>query len=183
MIRLVVFLVVALLVSGLLAQIFERHRLRRRRRRESNVPAPKAAKRRPRKSPQPERRKKKVRTITIESLVLKPLSDVSQDAVIGQTASVPIVIAVETKRGRRVRGVPVRFEVSEGGGVLANRRRVAWVRTGRHGLAQMLWTMGPQVGPQRLQVSILNQPQQIEFVSFARPALPETLFTLEPTLL
>lgn len=113
---------------------------------------------------------------SMASLTLKAISDSKQDGFIGQTLTEPIIIEVETTHGRKVTGVPIRFEISEGGGLLEHRHSVAWVKTGKKGIAKMVWTMGRQVGPQKLRVSILNDKnKQLEFVSFAKPTVSHTV--------
>ncbi|NIR53186.1 hypothetical protein GWO43_31480 [candidate division KSB1 bacterium] len=121
-----------------------------------------------------------VRRSAIHTLNLKNHSDLSQDGFVGQTLANPIVIFVETEQGKKVTGVPIRFEVSQGGGMLQNHRSVAWVKTGKKGVAKIGWKMGRQVGPQKLHVSILNDKHKtLEFVSFARPVVSETMLTSE----
>ncbi|MFQ5602573.1 MAG: MotA/TolQ/ExbB proton channel family protein [bacterium] len=112
----------------------------------------------------------------INSLSLKAISEFKQDGFIGHKLNEPIAIFVETAQGRKVAGVPIRFEVAEGNGVLANKNQVAWVKTDKKGLAKMDWFLGHQVAPQKLKVSIANNTQgALEFVSFARPYIADEL--------
>lgn len=109
----------------------------------------------------------------VPSISLQAVSDFKLDGTIGQPLSDPIMVLVETENGQKVSGVPIRYEIAEGGGILDNQYKVAVVKTDKHGLAKLSWTMGREVGPQKLKVSIPNQEQsQLEFVSFAQPFIP-----------
>lgn len=106
-------------------------------------------------------------------LSLKAISEFSQDGAIGQPLQNPITVFVETDKGQRVTGVPIRFDVVEGGGQLQNQKTTALIKTNNQGLAHLNWTLGAEVSPQKLKVSILNQEENaLEFDAFARPFIP-----------
>ncbi len=107
------------------------------------------------------------------TLSLRGLSDAQQDGMIGQNLSKPIAVVVETEQGQRVAGVPVRFDVMDGGGSLDNLKSTAVSKTDNRGVAQLNWALGSMVGPQKLEVSMPNYAgRKIEFVAFARPFIP-----------
>ncbi len=106
-------------------------------------------------------------------LSLKAISEFSQDGIIGQPLQNPVTVFVETDKGQRVTGVPIRFDVLEGGGQLQNKESSAVIKTNEQGLAHLNWTLGAQVSPQKLKVAILNQEKSaLEFAAFARPFIP-----------
>lgn len=107
------------------------------------------------------------------AMSLKPLTDLQLDGWIGQRLAKPIAIQVETECGQRVSGVPIQFEIADGGGFVEEDKKVAWVKTDNKGVARVHWTLGHQVGPQRMKVYLPNhQGRYLEFVTFAQPQLP-----------
>jgi biopolymer transport protein ExbB/TolQ len=109
-------------------------------------------------------------------LSLKPISELQQDGFIGENLPKPISILVETEKGQKVSGAPIVFRIKEGGGLLQNSKNMAWVKTDARGVAKIIWTLGPQVGPQRLTASLPDKNNEhLEFVSFAQPQLPMDL--------
>ncbi len=122
---------------------------------------------------------------SLSTLKMRPLSEMQQESLIGQPLAEPIAVCVETRDGQRVAGVPIRFVITEGDGKLENNRRTALVRTDRHGLATIRWTMGEKVAPQKLAASIPNNERSaLEFVSLPRPvvsALNEPVSTAPST--
>ncbi len=107
-------------------------------------------------------------------LSLKAISEFSQDGMIGQPLQSPITVFVESDNGLRVTGVPISFDVVDGGGQLQNQKTSALIKTNSQGLAHLNWTLGGQVCPQKLKVSILNQEKStLEFDAFARPFIPD----------
>ncbi|MFQ5709393.1 MAG: MotA/TolQ/ExbB proton channel family protein [bacterium] len=108
------------------------------------------------------------------TLSLKALSDLQLDGWIGEKLAQPISIRVQTKEGQRVAGVPIQFEIADGGGFVDDNKKTTWVKTDSKGIAKMFWTLGPQVGPQRMKVYLPNnQSRNLEFVTFAQPVLPK----------
>jgi len=109
----------------------------------------------------------------VSSLSLQAVSDFNQDGIIGQPLAQPITVRVETQEGQKVAGVPIRYEVTGGGGVIAQRHQAAVVKTNLNGLASLPWTMGQEVGAQRLSVSLVdNRENQLKFASLAQPFIP-----------
>ncbi len=109
----------------------------------------------------------------VPALSLQAVSEFSQDGVIGQPLQKPITVLVESPRGQKMPGVSIRYEVTTGGGVLAERHRAVVVKTNQYGLASLPWTMGQDVGAQRLAVCLRDEAESaLEFVSFAHPFIP-----------
>lgn len=108
-------------------------------------------------------------------LSLKTISEFRQDGAIGHPLSDPITVYVESADGKRVTNAPVQFEVSDGNGLLDDHGPVAAVRTDERGVAKINWTLGQQVGPQRLKASIVDHADSaaLEFVAFAQPQIPD----------
>lgn len=107
------------------------------------------------------------------SFSLRAVSELKRHGAIGQPLTEAIMVAVESGNRQRVAGMPVRFEVVGGGGTLDNRKRSALVKTDGRGIAHLHWTLGPAVGPQRLEVAVPNlSGKPLEFVALARPFIP-----------
>jgi biopolymer transport protein ExbB/TolQ len=105
-----------------------------------------------------------------KGVTLAPISDVRQEGMIGHTIPQPLEVAVLTPERKGVAGIPVQFQVTEGGGRLANIKASAWIKTDERGIARMTWTLGSQVGPQRLRVGITDEKcAPVEFVAMAQP--------------
>lgn len=110
---------------------------------------------------------------SVPSLSLQAVSDFNQDGIIGQPLAQPITVRVESQDGQKMAGVPIRYEVTSGGGVIAPGRQASVVRTNQNGLASLRWTMGQDVGAQRLHVSLENnRDSRLEFASLAQPFIP-----------
>ncbi len=110
----------------------------------------------------------------VPSLQLQAVSDFQQDGVIGQILSKPIIALVESSNGQKVAGVPVHFQVTQGGGLLAGKHSAALVKTNKNGLASLEWTMGQEVGAQRLAVFLPDdRGSQLEFAALAQPFIPD----------
>jgi len=115
----------------------------------------------------------------IPALSLKAVSGLCQDGVIGHTLAEPLTVQVETESGKKVTDAPVRFDVTAGGGLLESQGRTAWVKTDSTGVARISWTLGPQVGPQSLRVSMDRSAtaDPIEFIAMAQPFIPNLHMT------
>ncbi len=109
----------------------------------------------------------------VPAFSLKAVSEFQHDGIIGQILTDPITVFVETERGRKVTGVPIRYEVHEGGGTVGKNHKSVLVKTDDHGIAKLPWTLGPEVGPQKLRVAISNfEDECLEFTCFAQPYIP-----------
>src|SRR6476646_6181636 len=64
----------------------------------------------------------------------------------------PIDVVVTDSAGRGVSGVTVNFSVSSGGGTVSS----PTAQSDNAGLAQVSWTLGPELGPQALQATATN---------------------------
>ncbi|MFQ5650786.1 MAG: MotA/TolQ/ExbB proton channel family protein [bacterium] len=109
----------------------------------------------------------------VPSFQLKAVSDFQQDGTIGRPLRDRVTIMVETEKGQKISGMPIRYEVVDGGGTLENHKTAAIVKTDRRGMVSFGWTLGKEVGPQKLRVSVPNfDDHELEFVSFAQPYIP-----------
>ncbi len=110
----------------------------------------------------------------VPSFTLKGVSDFSQDGSIGLPLHDPVTVMVETEKGQKIAGLPIRYEIVNGGGSLENEMKAAMLKTNRKGMVSVGWTLGGEVGPQRLRVTVPNfDDQELEFVCFAKPIIPE----------
>lgn len=111
---------------------------------------------------------------TASALSLKTVSEFQQDGAIGHALAEPIIVFVESADGKRVTNAPIQFEIAQGGGLLDEHGPMAAVRTDERGMAKINWTLGQQVGPQRLKVSIVDHDDApLEFIAFAQPQIPD----------
>lgn len=111
---------------------------------------------------------------TASALSLKTVSEFQQDGAIGHALPDPITVFVESADGKRVTNEPVQFEIAQGGGLLDDHGPVAAVRTDERGMAKINWTLGQQVGPQRLKASVVDQDDAtLEFIALAQPQIPD----------
>lgn len=109
----------------------------------------------------------------VPSFQLRAISEFQQDGIIGQPLHEPVAIMVETDKGQKIAGLPVRYEIVTGGGALENEKRAVIVKTNRQGMASLRWTLGAEVGPQKLRVTVPNHDEhELEFTTFAQPFIP-----------
>jgi hypothetical protein len=82
---------------------------------------------------------------------IEVLTGDNQVGQVALTLPVPLRVLVLDAEGRPLEGVPVRFEVVEGEGRLGvSRRPRVSLLTGPEGRAEVVWTLGPKVGLQRV---------------------------------
>lgn len=113
---------------------------------------------------------------TQSAVSLKAASELSVDGIIGHTLEHPIQVLLQTQDGKSLSGVPVQFQITTGGGLLENRAASAWVKTNADGIAEISWTLGPQVGPQALTAALAKDgAEPIEFIALAQPFIPNLL--------
>jgi biopolymer transport protein ExbB/TolQ len=105
-------------------------------------------------------------------LILRPLTDLKQDGTVGHAMTSPTSVEVRSTDGRRASDVPVIFRIVQGDGKLQNLKSEIWSKTDANGIARTEWTLGGQVGPQRLVAMLPNDDDNaIEFVALAQPLI------------
>lgn len=97
-----------------------------------------------------------------ELLAISPAVDT---VVTGDATDPPITVRVQNALGEPVEGIPVRFELAEGGGELSPNLAVS----NREGLAEAGFRAGIEPGEARVRVSVPNVPI-LEFIVVAAPS-------------
>lgn len=102
----------------------------------------------------------------------------NQRGIAGDSLPAEIVVQVRTERGRTAQGVPVRWEITGGGGEVSD----SVVTTDNEGRSSVVWTLGAAIGEQRLQAQAAELPPvQVSATSRAGPlahivVTPDTVF-------
>ncbi len=108
-----------------------------------------------------------------------------QSGVVGQPLPTPLCIEVTSAGSEPVEGVPVTFTVTSGGGhFAATDSTIQVVSTGADGRAQVIWTLGPDLGSQTVQAAamgLVGSPIAFTATGLADPeTLPLTVSSVTP---
>jgi DNA-binding beta-propeller fold protein YncE len=108
-----------------------------------------------------------------------------QSGVVGQPLPTPLCIEVTSAGSEPVEGVPVTFTVTSGGGhFAATDSTIQVVSTGADGRAQVIWTLGPDLGSQTVQaaaIGLVGSPIAFAATGLADPeTLPLTVSSVTP---
>ncbi|MGW8267882.1 MAG: Ig-like domain-containing protein, partial [Longimicrobiales bacterium] len=107
--------------------------------------------------------------------LLTRISGDNQSAQVGEALPQPLVVEVRDALGRPLKGVPVGWQITEGGGSVSA-REVPTDDQGR--AAQSTWVLGPSVGLNTISASVTGLPA-IQFSTLARPG-PAVSLDLSP---
>ena len=105
-------------------------------------------------------------------VALQVVSGDQQQGIVGQELPAPLVVKVVDARGHPVRGQIVNFHVTAGGGSVYAGDGL----TNSSGIAQDYWTLGPESGPNVLEVRAVDPSTGAKqnFGTFTATALPQT---------
>ncbi|MDZ7373910.1 MAG: Ig-like domain-containing protein [candidate division KSB1 bacterium] len=116
----------------------------------------------------------------VPSRLVKVSGD-GQSGLVGGVLPLPLRVRVLDRYGNPVPGCPVLFEVIDGGGKV-NGAESAEVNTAADGVAQVIWTLGPTLGPQSNRVraharhgGLEIDGSPVEFVASSTPREPSRL--------
>ncbi len=108
--------------------------------------------------------------------VAKTLAKVSGDnqtGIVSKTLAHPFVVKVSDQYGNAVKGKPVLFTITEGGGHLSDGKTMKWDTTDVNGHASVLLTLGPLAGTKNNKVKVESNGlngSPLYFVASATPA-------------